>query len=366
MLASQDRTGIYYWKCDRAAAFHGTEAVRPSNPLLQSQLKSALEKRFPGVTVELHPADGQGNHRTFRLTLERKPAFARTEDGPERDNYFDVESLVISELQNRNIPVPRVLACDCDRADTPFAWQVLEYIPFPDLNEHYKQGVLPLERIASPLGEAVARWQEIRPEGFGPFSALKAHASGALMGLHASYLSYFTLNLKRHVDFLTAQGFFAEAQASAVLETISRHKHLLGIGQGCLVHKDLALWNILGSPQGIHAFIDWDDAISGDPMDDLSLLGCFYDATVIERALAGYANVRPLPENHMPRFWLHLLRNMLVKAVIRVGAGYFERNDSFFLIGAGSTGSDQKAFTHARIDTALRGLNDNCDLSILS
>ena len=365
MLTSQDRTGIYYWKCDRAAAFHGTDAVRPNNPLLQSQLQSALEKRFPGVPVELHPADGQGNHRTFRLTLGRKPAFARTEDGPECDNYFDVESLVIAELQNRNIPVPRVLACDCDRTDTPFAWQVLEYIPFPDLNEHYKQGVLPLERIASPLGEAVARWQDVQPAGFGPFSAAEAHASRRLTGLHASYMSYFTLNLQKHVTFLATRGFFTDIQASTVLDTISRHQHLLGIGQGCLVHKDLALWNILGTPQGIHAFIDWDDAISGDPMDDLSLLGCFYGASVIERALAGYANVRPLPENHVSRFWLHLLRNMLVKAVIRVGAGYFERNDSFFLIGAGSTGADLKSFTHARIDTALRGLNENCDLSIL-
>lgn len=46
---------------------------------------------------------------------------------------------------------------------------------------------------------------------------------------------------------------------------------------------------------GIAAFIDWDDAISGDAMDDLSLLGCFYDAPVIERALTGYVRVRPLP-----------------------------------------------------------------------
>ena len=365
MLTSQDRTGIYYWKCDRAAAFHGTEAVRPNNPLLERQLLLALTKRFPGAQLTLRPADGQGNHRTFRLTLDGQEAFVRTEDGPERDNYFAVETLLIAELQNRGVPVPRIHACDCDRSGTPFAWQALGYIPFPDLNHHYKQGTLSPERIAEPIGEAVARWQDLQPAGFGPFSASKAHTSGALIGLHTSYMSYFTLNLQKHVAFLLKRGFLTESQAVDVLDTIARHQHLLGIQQGCLVHKDLALWNILGSPQGIHAFIDWDDAISGDPMDDLSLLGCFYGAPVIENALAGYARVRPLPENPLPRFWLHLLRNMLVKAVIRVGAGYFERSDSFFLIGSGSTGSDLKAFTHARIDTALRGLNENRDLSIL-
>lgn len=362
---SQDRTGIYYWKCDRAAAFHGTEAVRPDNPQLETHLQCALEKRFPDVPITLHPADGQGNHRTFRLKLGDRDAFVRTEDGPERDNYFDVESAVTSELLKRNIPVPRVLACDCDRTETPFAWQVLEYVPFPDLNQHHKQGTLALEPIAEAIGEEVARWQDIRPSGYGPFSASEAHRSGRLIGLHASYATYFTLNLKRHLDFLVAHTFFTEPQASAVWSAVESHRNLLGIEQGCLVHKDLALWNILGSPQAIAAFIDWDDAISGDPMDDLSLLGCFYGAPVIERGLAGYARVRPLPQDHLPRFWLHLLRNMLVKAVIRVGAGYFKRNDGFYLIGSGSTGSDLEAFTHARIATAVRGLNENLDLSIL-
>jgi aminoglycoside phosphotransferase (APT) family kinase protein len=361
----QDRTGIYYWKCDRAAAFHGTEAERPANPLLETQLRGALERRFPGVPLALRPADGQGNHRTFRLSIGPQEAFVRTEDGPERDNYFDVETAVIANLHRLGIPAPRVLACDCNRTDTPFAWQVLEYLPFPDLNQHYKQGTLALEPLAESIGEAVARWQEIRPQGFGPFSAKEAHATGQLVGLHPSYSSYLFLNLDRHLTFLTDRRFFTHRQAVAVLEAITRRQDLLGIAQGCLVHKDLALWNILGSPQRIAAFIDWDDAISGDPMDDLSLLGCFYGAPVIERALAGYARVRPLPENHLAHFWLCLLRNMLVKAVIRVGAGYFTRTDSFFLIGAGGSGSDLETFTRARIDTALRGLNENSDLSIL-
>jgi Ser/Thr protein kinase RdoA (MazF antagonist) len=363
--APHDRTGIYYWKCDRAAAFHGTEAVRPDTPNLEPLLLQALERRFPGTPLALTPADGQGNHRTFRLTLGDREAFVRTEDGPERDNYFDVETVVTSELRQRGIPVPQVLACDCSRSETPFAWQVSEYVPFPDLNQHHKQGVLALGPIAEAIGEAVARWQEVPVAGYGPFSAQAARATGRLAGLHPSYSHYLFLNLDKHLAFLTERGFITARQCVAVLEAISLHQDLLGMSRGYLVHKDLALWNILGSPSHVAAFIDWDDAISGDPMDDLSLLGCFHGGAVIGRALAGYARVRPLPENHLPRFWLCLLRNMIVKAVIRVGAGYFKRTDSFFLIGAGKSGADFEAFTRARIDTALRGLNDNCDLSIL-
>jgi hypothetical protein len=56
---------------------------------------------------------------------------------------------------------------------------------------------------------------------------------------------------------------------------------------------------------------------------------------------------------------------MIVKAVIRVGAGYFDRGDGFFLIGTGGSGADLKRNTHARIALALRGLASNSDLSIL-
>jgi hypothetical protein len=66
-------------------------------------------------------------------------------------------------------------------------------------------------------------------------------------------------------------------RAAAVLDAIGRQRSLLQLDHGCLVHKD--------------------------------------------RALAGYARVRPLPARHVRRFWLHLLRNMLFKAVIvRVSA----------------------------------------------
>ncbi|HYF36808.1 MAG TPA: hypothetical protein VD994_16045, partial [Prosthecobacter sp.] len=61
-------------------------------------------------------------------------------------------------------------------------------------------------------------------------------------------------------------------------------------------------------------------------------------------------------EEHRRRFWLHLLRNMIVKAVIRVGAGYFDRSDGFFLIGSGSSGADLRAFTRSRLARALEGL----------
>jgi hypothetical protein len=73
-----------------------------------------------------------------------------------------------------------------------------------------------------------------------------------------------------------------------------------------------------------------------------------------------------VPEHHLRRFWLHLLRNMIVKAVIRVGAGYFDRDDGFFLIGSGSSGASLREITLSRLSTALLGLREGSGIDILS
>lgn len=100
-------------------------------------------------------------------------------------------------------------------------------------------------------------------------------------------------------------------------------------------------------------------------MDDLSLLGCFHDGPVISNAILGYQSIQRLPQQHSRRFWLHLLRNMIVKAVIRVGAGYFDRTDSFFLFGSGMTGADLVQQTRARIFRVLDGLISDAEIGTL-
>jgi len=162
--------------------------------------------------------------------------------------------------------------------------------------------------------------------------------------------------------------FLTRAQSEAIVLECLRYRDLLDLRRGCLIHKDLALWNIMGRENRIEAYIDWDDAISGDPMDDLSLLGCFYEGSVLERAVAGYRAVRPLREDHESRFWLHLLRNMIVKSVIRVGPGYFDRDDRFFLLEPSLSGRQFKAFTkrQKRLLRALEGLQEHASITGLS
>ena len=343
------RRGIYYWKCDRPAAFHGTEERQPPDPALGDQLANALQERFPGSRIEVTVAPSQGNHLTWNVSIDGAPWFARIEHGPEGDDHLAIESAVMARVAEVGVPVPRILAVDASRTRVPFAWQVMERIPHPDLNHWAKRGELDAEAISFAIGAAVATWQSIQPQGFGPFATAESC-------YHPRYEDYFRLRLPDHLRFLVDHGFLDLNQTQRIEAAIERHRDLLALESACLVHKDLALWNILGEPSRIAAFIDFDDAIGGDPMDDLSLLACFHDGAFLAGALRGYQSVRPLPAEAPRRLWLHLLRNMIVKAVIRTGAGYFSRGDGFFLIGSGSTGADLRLTTHQRIALALEGL----------
>ena len=359
------RRGIYYWKCDRPAAFHGTQVRGKADAEMEELLREALREKMKARSIELSPGAGQGNHVTWNASVDGIAMFIRVENGPEKDGQLAIESDVLDAVHNAGVRTPKVFACDATRQRVPFAWQALEWIASPDLNHWFKAGVLKIDRIAFDIGVAVAKWQPFDVVGYGPLETPTGRSGTAFVGVHQSYSSYFFTRLEDHLTFLTGKAFISSTQSEDIRRAIEDHRSLLEMAEGCLVHKDLALWNILGSAEHIDAFIDFDDAISGDAMDDLSLLACFHDAAFLQRAFEGYESKRPLPLEHRRRFWLHLLRNMIVKAVIRVGAGYFERDSGFFLIGSGGSGADLKRFTEERLRLAVRALRDGSSLEVL-
>ncbi len=353
-----NRRTIYYWKCDRPSAFHalGEESDKMDIATIGQTLEPILEKYFGRKTAPLQPGGGQGNHITFIAENNYVSRFVRIENGPEGDDFMEIEAHVSSAIRSIGVPGPEVYLADSTRRVVPFAFQVLEYLPYSDLNNLYKQRRLDLIAIGEQIGMNVAKWQQIKVSGFGPFDPHALRQQNELIGLHATYRDYFMLNWDRHLDFLVEKKFLQHKEAEDLRMVVLDCGNYLEVEQGCLVHKDLALWNILGEGHKVRAFIDWDDTISGDVADDISLLACFHSSDMLESVIAGYKKISALPANFLPRFWLHLIRNMVVKAVIRVGANYFDRQSDFFLINSGSDGENLRQFTRQRIETAFQGL----------
>jgi fructosamine-3-kinase len=356
-----NRKAIHYWKCDRPSAFYtltNNRLTASESEEIVKALSAVLHRWFGNEPFNLRKAGGQGNHITYLAEAASGTYFLRLENGPEGDDYMEIEARVLEMVRRTGVPTPKVYAVDATRREVPFSYQMLEFSVYPDLNKLYKEGGLGIVDVAGEIGTSIARWQSITPEGFGPFDPGMLRAHGELEGLHRTYSDYYFLNWDKHLHFLVAGGLLSEKEVFEIQSLVRGHHQYLGLQQGCLVHKDLALWNILGDAQGIKAFIDWDDTICGDPTDDLSLLACFHSGEVVEAAINGYTQIKQLPDHFLPRFWLHLLRNIIVKAVIRVGGGYFDRKSDFFLLGAGDTGTSLRDFTKQRIQISCDGLRN--------
>jgi len=357
------RRDIYYWKSDRIFASGNTRNT-DTTPLdqLGGQVADYLSTHFKTGLMNVTPAHGQGNHITFTATYPDGDYFVRLEYGSERDNYMAIESEVMARVRALHVPCPAIYLTDVSRTAVPFAIQVMELINCRDLNHQSHGDGLDTLGIAHEIGRYIGQWQALTPEKFGLFDVETFLSAGHLQGYHASYRDYFLLNLEEHLGFLVTTEFINPSTRQHIQGLVADHASLLELDRGCLVHKDLAFWNILSDGQRICAFIDWDDAISGDPTDDLSLLACFHTGAMVSAAIRGYVEERPLPDHFEKRFWLHLLRNMIFKAVIRVRGNYFDMPDDFFM----NNGThDLKHFTLARIHSACEGLQHKKDISTL-
>lgn len=354
------RKNIYYWKCDRPSAFFAIKEGNEGNAKeVQEELGVLLTNYFGSEHFSLSSAGGQGNHLTFLASRNNESYFVRVENGPEKDDYMEVETTIINRVHDIGIPTPNIYAVDSSRIKYDFAWQIMENVEFSDLNRIYKSHKLQTRTVMRELGTYIARWQSISTDGFGPYNSDILRVDGRLEGLYSTYRDYYMLNIEKHFDFLVQHSFLTKEKADSFLGAVVANLKFLDISRGCLVHKDLALWNVLGTEDCIKAVIDWDDTISGDPTDDISLMACFHSKEEMNALIEGYQEIKPLPENFIPRFWLHLMRNMLFKAVIRVGAGYFKKDSNYFLINSGSEGGlGLHNFTLSRLELAYEGLTE--------
>jgi fructosamine-3-kinase len=166
-----NRRDIYYWTCDRPAAFHGTQSRAEPDARIARQLEAALREHFGTKDVVLSPGAGQGSHLTWSAEVQRMALFIRVENGPENGGQLAIESAVLDRVRAAGVRTPRVFGCDAARNRVPIAWQALERIAASDLNHWFKQGVLDTARIAFDIGQAVATWQAITLAGFGVLDA---------------------------------------------------------------------------------------------------------------------------------------------------------------------------------------------------
>lgn len=354
------RTNIYYWKCDSPLPL---EEKRLYNEKYRSADITGLvleiaAQHFPNRPVRVTSTGSQGNHYAYLLHLPDVTYFFRADDGKLDDDYMDAESAAMAAARARGVPVPEVVVTDVTLGRFPVRYQIMEHIPHPSLSEHDQNNVLDRRAVSRRLGVHLAALHSITGNGFGFLDTGQLRRDGMLQGLDKSHRDYFYKRLDDHLGYLQDVGFYDRDTIARFGSAFRRHEKRLDIERPSLVHKDIAFWNVLGPPNDVAAIVDWDDAILGDPVDDLAIVRCFYGDDVFDPLVESYTRAAALPDDFPVRLWLYVLRNMLWKAKIRHFMGYFEMGASLF-ISSRENRDSLEAFTRQRIERAVTELEQS-------
>jgi len=228
---------------------------------------------------------------------------------------FAVEMAASHAAAARGVPTARIVHVDLSRRHLPVDLQIAQ-----------EASGTPLGRDASPdvleaLGRTIARLHAIRCSGFGPLDPEVPPGDGPLRGLRTSWPEFVRTNLDEHVAHCRRLGALSPTDA-AFATTCLRDAALLTT-ESVLLHGDLANPNVLVEGAQVHALLDWEDALAGDPVFDLACWGTFVGNHERRAAmLRGYRSVTTLPDDFEFRYWLYHLRIMLAKTVHRSRFGY--------------------------------------------
>ena len=351
------RENIYYWKCDSPLENSEKRGYNDKyeHADISERVIEVCSDVFGSPPAKVATSGSEGNHYGYIVDYPERRYFFRADDGRTEDDYMLAESAVMSLTASSGVPVPEVFHTDVTMECAPFRFQILQMFDEKDLNKLQQRKLLDVEKVAEQLGGILATLHSIVKPGFGFLNTELLQSTNEIVGLNSDYHSYFFTRLDEHIAYLVDNELLDRSVAAEVENAISAAEDALELTAGCLTHRDIAFWNILGTPTEIKAVIDWDDVVIGHPADDFGILTCFYDEDVISVVKRGYETVSPLPAEFDRVRWLHALRNMLWKMMIRHYMGYFEQTGDFFILNDDNRGSLYD-FTLRKIIMALDNL----------
>jgi fructosamine-3-kinase len=237
---------------------------------------------------------------------------------------FEIENVVVGKLKAAGLPTTEVRAFNIVPQQLPYPFLICDEAPGHPLNsfENPETQAMP-EPILFELGKTIARLHEVQTQRAG---FLDAKSLGETMqGLLPDWPAYVRQRLDEHLKICRDICVIDEQEQSLIERQFVRGMDTFCKSPMRLLHGDLGHHNIFSDGQRITAIIDWEDALSGDPIFDVAYWGTFVRDEMRARFLEGYQTVSPLPWDFEYRYWLYYLRIAISKTVHRHHFGTKDR-----------------------------------------
>jgi Ser/Thr protein kinase RdoA (MazF antagonist) len=295
-----------------------TGILQPHVELHKDDIKKIIHETLGKDVTSIVELSRRTLHYVYRAKTEEKAYIVRINaSGMFFHEYqFFVEQWITNELAKRQIPHVDIDAIDISRTLAPFDFEIMEEARGRSLFDigHEDGDIIP---HIKKLGTFIAHIHEIKTNGYGSFDIFKILNSQPV-GIYKTWQNYMMLNLDKHLEYTVMTGILTVAESDAVKDAL-KVLELISCDTPSLLHGDIANHNVFTDGKEITSLIDWEDAISGDPIFDIAYYatGCFGHDSWLDAFLEGYKKVAKLPDEYEKRFWAYYLRVAVVKAIVR-------------------------------------------------
>lgn len=331
MLEMTERRSTFYMKTDIQLA-----DARLRN--LHSEAASALVARQPvveqlarqlGLAGVVTPLAAGSYHVVHRLDRDQGPSLVVRSaiDGLfAEDRSLLIERGVAAWLKAEAHLVPQTHAVGFRGQGAPFDYAVLSIASGSCVRDLGDSILDDDPRVLPAIGASLRRVHAVEAAGAGLLDCeeLGKRPKGVL----ARWPDYITLRLDDHIAACLAAGYLDQPLATRIAELFSVMNPMLERRPMRLLHGDPGIHNICIDPESaeITAWLDWEDALAGDPLFDVAMFSTFQPPRRMPAFLSGYGLAEP-SATQARLLALYFLRIALSKTVHRLRFGVADRPD---------------------------------------
>lgn len=286
-----------------------------------SCVPNIFKKALNLQVLNVKPSTSWGSsHVVYFVTVagKEKPFVFRANLGFNKkpEIVMKVEKQICELVEKIKVPTNKVLYVDISRKLYPFDFQIQEYLEGSDIENNFKGTKEEYDKLSFDLGAYIAIYSKIQFEKFGTFDE-KAIKNDVLQGSKATFFDYITTCLDKDIKYLTDNQVISAFIGEKIVKLFDEYKPVINnVKKGSLVHHDLADHNIFFKNNSITGIFDWEAAVVGDPVLDLS--SCPTWKTFFPREeilIKGYKSIAELPVYFHEKMNIYRLRTMLWKIV---------------------------------------------------
>lgn len=257
-----------------------------------------------------YPKTDEPVNHTRHEILKRGSLVYRYSKSPDQpDQSMHVEQMVAEEAWKIGFPTPRIQT----HSTATQTYQMMKCAVGETLAEVTVPHVR--EKALTSLGKALAQLHTIKTFDYG--FIVTGH--NRLGGVHLRWIDYLNTKWCDHLNALTESGLLTSVQALDASRWMNRFVDANVVVNPVLLHGDLNSHNVFVDEVGfVTNLIDWEDALSGDPIFDLASWATFTFVQEIDlqTLLKSYYTFAAKPKDFDLRFWTYFLRISVSKLVL--------------------------------------------------